>query len=600
MSKGKGVRAYNRLLFRVGIIVFISLLLATFGASVQSYLMVMDGERDDALEIASDLSESIKGSMRDDTLQWLFDYWKSHSEEMEFLPPVEESDQKRSDAWDEEHDKIIDLYLNQQSTITPADLEQLSEEEQKLFAEYCYSVNWAIANAIAKFGNKDGIQYSVYQYIGDDQVYVYLGNWVEDGKQSALGRIDHMQLDQHPVIKKILEGETEPKNVEHVIIPDQNQDILSAVWPIVLDQKVSYLVDVMYPWADTKQDLLGRLYRNGGKTLIFLVAADILLLFMLNGMVIRPIRKLQVGIREYSKDKDSRTVETDLGRVNQRKDEIGALSKDVTDLTKEMDRYVGEIYTLAQEKAAVGTELAIATKIQAEMLPCTFPAFPDRTEFTIFASMTPAKEVGGDFYDFFLLDDDHLALVMADVSGKGVPAALFMVVSRTLIKTQAQMCRSPKAILEEVDNKLYESNPEGMFVTVWLGILEISTGRILASNAGHEKPALKNTDGCFELVMDKHGMMLGAMPDIQYTEYEMQLEKGGCLFLYTDGVTEATDANCRLFGTDRMIEALNQEPDASPEVLLSNVKTATDAFVKEAPQFDDITMLAIQWQGKHE
>ena len=207
--------------------------------------------------------------------------------------------------------------------------------------------------------------------------------------------------------------------------------------------------------------------------------------------------------------------------------------------------------------------------------------------------MTPAKEVGGDFYDFFLLDDDHLALVMADVSGKGVPAALFMVISKTLIKDQAQMCNSPKTILEEVNNKLYDSNAEGMFVTVWLGIYEISTGRIVAANAGHEYPAIRKADGQFELLKDKHGMMVGAMQGIKYKEYEMEIEKGGCLFLYTDGVPEATDSGNELFGTDRMINALNIEPMADPVKLLKNVKESVDEFVGEAPQFDDLTMLAI-------
>ncbi len=259
----------------------------------------------------------------------------------------------------------------------------------------------------------------------------------------------------------------------------------------------------------------------------------------------------------------------------------------------ELSEYLKQLVEVTADKERIGTELNVATKIQADMLPCVFPAFPDRTDFDIFASMTTAKEVGGDFYDYFLLDDDHLCIVMADVSEKGVPAALFMVVSRTLIKDQAQMCYSPKTILEEVNNKLYDSNAEGMFVTVWLGILELSTGKIVATNAGHEYPVLRKAGGRFELVKDEHGMILGVMPDMKYTEYEMELERGGCLFLYTDGVPEATNSYSKLFGTDRMIEALNTDPEATPEGLLRNVKNATDEFVGEAPQFDDLTMLAV-------
>ncbi len=228
------------------------------------------------------------------------------------------------------------------------------------------------------------------------------------------------------------------------------------------------------------------------------------------------------------------------------------------------------------------------------MLTCILPAFPERKDFDIYASMTPAKEVGGDFYDFFLLDDDYLAMVMADVSGKGVPAALFMVISKTLIKDQAQMCRDPQTILEEVNNKLIESNAEGMFVTVWLGIMEISTGKICAANAGHEYPAIRNSEGRFELFKDQHGMMVGAMSGIKYKQYEFTLGKGECLFLYTDGVPEATNASNELFGTDRMIDALNIDPMADPDKLLPIVKKTVDEFVGSAPQFDDLTMLAVR------
>lgn len=312
-----------------------------------------------------------------------------------------------------------------------------------------------------------------------------------------------------------------------------------------------------------------------------------LVAYRLSNRIVRPINTLTDSVRSLEGDNLDFQCNVNTG------DETEVLALSFKSLTERIKDYIDEVQTITAEKERIGAELNVATQIQADMLPCIFPAFPDRDEFDIFASMTPAKEVGGDFYDFFLLDDDHLAMVMADVSGKGVPAALFMVISKTLIKDQAQMCRSPKTILEEVNNKLIESNAEGMFVTVWLGILEISTGKIIASNAGHEYPAMRKANGEFELIKDKHGMMVGAMPGVKYTDYEMELEKGGCLFVYTDGVPEATDANCQLFGTDRMIDALNKEPLASPEALLKNVKDATDEFIGDAPQFDDLTMLAV-------
>ena len=242
----------------------------------------------------------------------------------------------------------------------------------------------------------------------------------------------------------------------------------------------------------------------------------------------------------------------------------------------------------------IETELNVATQIQADMLPRIFPAFPERREFDIYASMTPAKEVGGDFYDFFLVDEDHLAMVIADVSGKGVPAALFMVIAKTLLKNAVQMGSSPRQALEKVNNQLCENNEAEMFVTVWLGVYEISTGHLTAANAGHEYPAIRRAGGRFELFKEPHGFVLAGMENARYREYELEIGVGDTLFLYTDGVTEATDGANALYGTDRMLAALNRNCQLDPERLLHEVKADLDGFVGAAPQFDDITMLSLQ------
>ena len=246
------------------------------------------------------------------------------------------------------------------------------------------------------------------------------------------------------------------------------------------------------------------------------------------------------------------------------------------------------------DASRIETELSMATRIQADMLPNIFPAFPEREEFEIFASMEPAKEVGGDFYDFFMIDDDHLGMVMADVSGKGVPAALFMMMSKILVSNYAMMGGSPAKVLEQVNAQICLNNKEEMFVTVWFGILELSTGKIKAANAGHEYPMLRKADGEFEIFKDKHGLVIGGMEGMRYKEYEFELEKGGTLFLYTDGVAEATNAENELFGTERMLKALNQQPQADTKTLLVNMKQAVDEFVGDAPQFDDLTMMSVK------
>ena len=249
------------------------------------------------------------------------------------------------------------------------------------------------------------------------------------------------------------------------------------------------------------------------------------------------------------------------------------------------------------ETARLETELSMATRIQEDMLPSIFPAFPDRKEFDIYASMNPAKEVGGDFYNYFLIDDDTLGIIMADVSGKGVPAALFMMSSDIMLKNYTLMKKSPKAALEEVNRQICENNREEMFVTVWLGVLDIKTGKLTAANAGHEKPAVKNPDGSFELYKDKHGRMVGYLDQVKYREYELTLEKGAKLFLYTDGVPEATNAENELFGTDRMLDALRSAENGTPEDVLHAVDHAIIDYVKDAPQFDDITMLCLEYKG---
>ena len=249
------------------------------------------------------------------------------------------------------------------------------------------------------------------------------------------------------------------------------------------------------------------------------------------------------------------------------------------------------------EATRIGAELSLATNIQTSMLPHIFPAFPMRREFDIYASMDPAKEVGGDFYDYFLIDDDHLGMVIADVSGKGVPGALFMMASKIILQSVAMMGNSPAEILKRTNDAVCSNNEAEMFVTVWMGILELSTGRLTAANAGHEFPAFRQPGGVFELYKDKHGFVIGGMEDVKYREYEIQMEPGSKLFVYTDGVVEATSAEKELFGTERMIEALNVDPDASPQEILRNVRASVDGFVKEAEQFDDLTMLCVEYRG---
>ena len=250
-----------------------------------------------------------------------------------------------------------------------------------------------------------------------------------------------------------------------------------------------------------------------------------------------------------------------------------------------------------KERAAADRDLALAANIQENMLPKTFPYMPGRKEFDLYATMNPAKEVGGDFYDFFMIDDDKMCLVMADVSGKGIPAALFMMVSRTLIRNRMLMGDSPASALSSVNNQLCEGNEAELFVTVWVAVISLSTGKGVAANAGHEHPVLRRAGGLFQLVEYKHSPAVATIEGIRFREHEFELNPGDSLFVYTDGVPEATNAQNELFGSERMLMALNKNPDASPKDMLGNVYSSIQEFVGNAKQFDDITMLGFSYKG---
>ncbi len=283
-----------------------------------------------------------------------------------------------------------------------------------------------------------------------------------------------------------------------------------------------------------------------------------------------------------------------------RNDEFGDLARHFNDMAANLKSYIEDLTRVTAERERIGAELNVAAQIQADMLPRIFPPFPDRPEFDLYATMDPAKEVGGDFYDFFLIDSDHLGLVMADVSGKGVPAALFMVIAKTLIKNRVQLGDSPTEALRNVNDQLCQGNDAELFVTVWLAVIRISTGEGVAVNAGHEHPVVRRKDGSYELVVYRHAPAVATFEGIRFPQHDFRLYPGDTLFVYTDGVPEATNAKGEMFGCDRMLATLNADPDADVERILQNVKRDMDRFVGEAKQFDDITMLCLRYHGRED
>ncbi len=277
--------------------------------------------------------------------------------------------------------------------------------------------------------------------------------------------------------------------------------------------------------------------------------------------------------------------------------EVGELARSYISMIQDLGKYVDNLRSVMAEKERINAELTLASDIQAHMLPCIFPPFPDHNEFELYALMNPAKEVGGDFYDFFMIGENKLAVIVADVSGKGVPAALFMVIAKTLIKNYTQTGMEPAEVFTTVNRLLCDGNDAGLFVTAWLGVLELTDGTLTYVNAGHNPPLVKRANGEFEYLRERSGFVLAGMDGIKYRQSTLKFVSGDKLFLYTDGVTETTDSQQRLYGEDRLKNFLNKNLEADVEKTLKTLRGELQSFAGDAPQFDDITMLLLDFKG---
>ena len=323
------------------------------------------------------------------------------------------------------------------------------------------------------------------------------------------------------------------------------------------------------------------------------VAAIFISMFLMKRFILHPLEQLSKGAAEFAIDNEGLTMDDVLRLPIDSKDEIGDLYRQI----QAMQSRIVHMTQITAERERVKTELNMAERIQRDMLPAVFPAFPEHPEFDLYASMTPAREVGGDFYDFFLIDDTHLAILIADVSGKGVPAALFMMASMIIIRSRSIRGGTPAEILTDVNTAICKSSKSKMFVTVWMGILDLTDGRLVCSNAGHEYPFIRSAGREFRLLRDKHGLVLGGMENTVYQDYELKLEPGDAVFTYTDGVPEANNTAAELYGLNRLGQVLNRDPKSAPQGILERVKADVDRFAEGTDQFDDLTMLCIEYKG---
>ena len=544
-------------------------------------------------KLAAEVAQDVRLSVQEyPAYEWLLQYWYEHADELEI---EYDADYGKGTLTEEKCVQFGRRYPGLTLKYTNLkDIMAMTEGNRKLYAEIAYS--WLITrlNQIKRTYHIDYLFCVVTDESYRQQFFLFSA--AEENAVRGTNYLEVYPLGTVVEVGASLENAMRDAVAHSSHLADAGDYVDYYEYLEQVGEDHVALIGITYNLADIRSSIRSQTGSRTFYAVCFQLLLFAIFLTMVYFYVTHPLKQVQTNIRLYKEKKESEEVIRNLMEVHPR-NEIGELSGDVAELTREMDSYMNSIRAITAEKERIGTELMLAQRIQASMLPHIFPPFPDRKEFDLYATMDPAKEVGGDFYDYFLIDEDHLGIVMADVSGKGVPAALFMMASKIILQSCAMLGRSAAEILTKTNEAICSNNMEEMFVTVWLGILEISTGRLTAANAGHEYPVLKKPDGPYELLKDRHGFVLGGMDGVTYREYELKLEPGSRLFLYTDGVPEATDAAEQMFGTERMLAALNKDPEARPEDTLRNVRRAVDEFVRDAEQFDDLTMLCLEYRG---
>ena len=587
MPERNKAKKNKKLLLQVGtvsILIFIGslvfVLFELFLLNRDAYLTAKEEMIDrDLIDIRENI---LDGSPR---MEWFLSYIREHPEDMKREPTNEEYEVSKSRAF---MDKMAEL-LNDDTKI----IHDETPLYQFLIARFIMN---GLDLALRMEHDTESSTLSLMEILNEKETFLYFDDFSTDSR-SRIGSVISMDVSEHDALRTILSTKKmEPDQTYYEIdFHSDGRAYYNGYLPVRYTDGRTYVICYQYDWSDYYDDSIRRFVIFMLIGIAALLPLNGLLMLLIYRKAIRPLMQVKMGVEEYKEDKNSQTIVEKMNRITSR-NEIGVLADSFSDLATEIDRYSEENLKLSRKQSRIDAELAVAYNIQKSMLP-DISAFPQRKEFDLAASMDPAKEVGGDFFDFFLVDEDHLCLIIADVSGKGVPAALFMMSTKIILENEAKKGKSLAKILRQANKTICSNNSELMFVTAWLGILELSTGVLTAVNAGHEPPAILGEDGRFELYDDEHFLFIGIKDDVEYEEYRLTLSPGSKIFLYTDGVPEATNARDELFGMDRMIQALNTDPKASPKEILGIVRGAVDAFVREAEQFDDLSMLCMEYRG---
>ena len=586
----KKKRRKGRLLLQVALVITLSFAVLIVIADIAVIFGGKKSTMDTAEELLQkDIRDMQAGNAFLAEHGWLVDYFYEHGAGL--MDSVTDEDMEQSDfLFDDEMLLIADTFPREQlETFTPLQQKLYAYHMfYKVYGDFMVSAEYLFIQQKTVFimDIRDGREGFLYQYADP--------SYTDPEKRYQFTELGMIRKDLAPsedTRKKLRSAASDEMQFYEEKETEDGKYYMIGYAPLKVDGENRLILGIGVDWTRQKSLQDSTLYQVLNSLFAgFVLVAGVLLIF-LHRAAVDPAVKIQKGVRDYAKNKDSRAVVDQMKTIRKR-NELGVLADDIADMVTEIDRYTAENAALSEARNRVETELSLATHFQRELLP---KGTMQTDRFRLAASMDPAREVGGDFYDFFLLDEDHLVFLIADVSDKGMSAAFFMAITKTMIKSRARMGGKASEIIPYVNEMLEENNPEGHFVTSWIAIIDLRTGEVNSCNAGHDYPAFCMSEAGYVIEKMPHGTPiafgLGAAP----VDYDFTMPHGGRILLYTDGITDAMRADGERFGAERLQQVLNDNRDLEDEELLAAITRAIREFAGDAPQFDDMTMLSFTY-----
>ena len=577
--------------------VFATVIICGIITIVLSVRLITKTNRSSAISAAGYIEDSLEGY---EYLDDMFLYWEENIDNMDLTLDSGRAEREKTNEF---FSALTGSDSTESYEMASFDYEELDESTLKLYHELIFMEIELLFDSVKKNYHPEYI-YLVVQPEGfeENDVQIMFAGKTNDevrgyepsdiympGIKMTLNRHDYSKL-----FKALNTGTVQEKREISFGISGVEQGRYHYFIPITYNGEILGAIGVCYSFRDVLSTI--------GKGLIFgelcMIAIFTICTFFIIHVVkkkaIEPIKQIESALTIFGEDMDSDRLSENLSKINT-KNELGRLSTYLSGLGVALVNYLNNATEMAAREQKIESELSLAKRIQSGALSRDFDSLPAEWKLELHAFMQPAKEVGGDFYSFVKIDDDHLALAVADVSGKGVPASLFMMISKVLLENDIFYSDNPALILSSVNDKLLKSNAADMFVTVWLGILEISTGILKTANAGHEYPVIKRKDGRTEVIKDKHGLVMGSMEGLKYYEEEIKLERGDAIIVYTDGVPEATDPDDAMYGMDRLTACVERCSFETPNDCIEEIRDDIKEFIKGAEQFDDITLMVLKY-----